>query len=74
VGVLAWSTLTTAIENGRLQAIVDWKSDVAPGPKDIGAHTVQLQDYLRATGTPRGALVYMTTGSVLWFDVAAEDG
>ena len=32
-----------AIENGRLQAIVDWKSDVAPGPKDIGAHTVQLQ-------------------------------
>jgi len=63
-----------AIENGRLQAIVDWKSDVAPGPKDVGAHTVQLQDYLRATGTPRGALVYMTTGSVLWFDVAADDG
>ena len=44
--------------------IVDRKSEVAPEPKDIGAHTVQLQDYLRATGAPRGALVYITMGSV----------
>ena len=63
-----------AVDNGRPQVILDWKSDVAPQPKDIAAHAVQLQDYLRATGTPRGALVYMTTGSVHWFDAAAADG
>jgi CRISPR-associated exonuclease Cas4 len=62
-----------AIDDGRPQVIVDWKSDVAPRPDDIAAHAAQLQGYLQATGAPRGALVYMTTGSVRWLDVAPAD-
>jgi len=29
-------------------------------------HAGQLEDYLRVTGAPRGALVYMTPGIVRW--------
>ncbi|MFM9848925.1 MAG: UvrD-helicase domain-containing protein [Hyphomicrobiaceae bacterium] len=61
-----------AIGDSRPEVIVDWKSDVAPRAEDIAAHAAQLQDYLRATGAPRGALVYMTTGSVRWLDLAPD--
>jgi CRISPR-associated exonuclease Cas4 len=57
-----------AIDGGQPQVIVDWKSDVAPRSEDVGTHAAQLQDYLRATGAPRGALVYMTTGVVHWVE------
>jgi ATP-dependent exoDNAse (exonuclease V) beta subunit len=62
-----------AIDDGRAQVIVDWKSDVAPRAEDIASHAAQLQDYLRATGAPRGVLVHMTTGSVYWLDVQSAD-
>lgn len=63
-----------AVQDNRPQVILDWKSDVAPRPEDIDAHAAQLQDYLRATGAPRGALVYMTTGLVHWLDAAPVNG
>ena len=62
------------IDDGGPQVILDWKSDVAPRPEDIGAHAAQLQDYLRATGAPRGVLVYMTPGLVHWLEVTPTAG
>lgn len=55
----------------RVEVVVDWKSDVDPSDADIHLHAGQLEDYLRATGAPRGALVYMTPGVVRW--VAGRD-
>jgi ATP-dependent exoDNAse (exonuclease V) beta subunit len=57
-----------AIDDGRPAVILDWKSDVAPRPEDIGAHAAQLRHYLLATGASRGAIVYMTTGAVHWLE------
>ena len=55
-----------AYGGGRAEVVVDWKSDVDPSDADIRLHSGQLEDYLRATGAPRGALVYMTPGLVRW--------
>jgi CRISPR-associated exonuclease Cas4 len=57
-----------AFENDRPTIVVDWKSDISPSDEDIANHSAQLSDYLRATGAPRGALVYMTTGAVRWVE------
>ena len=40
-------------------------SDIDPDKTDMRRHAHQLEDYLRATGTVRGALVYMTLGNEL---------
>jgi hypothetical protein len=48
------------------EVVVDWKSDVDPSDADIRLHAGQLEDYLRVTAAPRGALVYMTPGLVRW--------
>jgi ATP-dependent exoDNAse (exonuclease V) beta subunit len=55
-----------AVEDRKPQVVVDWKSDVGFTEKDVSQHVVQLRDYLTATGAPRGALVYMSTGLVRW--------
>lgn len=49
---------------GRIDAVLDWKSDVAPTEDDIRNHAGQIQDYLRVTGAASGVLVYMTSGTV----------
>ena len=51
---------------GGIALVVDWKSDVAPDGNDIRTHEEQLALYLSATGAPRGALVYLTSGIVRW--------
>jgi CRISPR-associated exonuclease Cas4 len=56
-----------AYDGDRAEVVVDWKSDVNPSDADIRFHGGQLEDYLRVTGAPRGALVYMTPGLVRWF-------
>ncbi len=56
----------------RAEVIVDWKSDVDPSDADIRLHAGKLEDYLRPTGAPRGALVYMTPGFVRWVAVGSE--
>jgi ATP-dependent exoDNAse (exonuclease V) beta subunit len=48
--------------------ILDWKSDVSPGPTDRASHARQLADYLAATGSSMGALIYMTLGEVVWIE------
>lgn len=55
-----------AYAGDRAEAVIDWKSDVDPSDADIRLHAGQLEDYLRETGAPRGALVYMTPGLVRW--------
>ncbi len=55
-----------AFEGGQPSVVLDWKSDVAPTERDMRDHARQLGDYLNAIGAPRGALVYMTSGTVRW--------
>jgi hypothetical protein len=54
------------LEDGRISAVFDWKSDVALSPQDRTGYLAQLSDYLAATGATRGAIVYMTLGEVVW--------
>ncbi|MEO8445298.1 MAG: UvrD-helicase domain-containing protein, partial [Gammaproteobacteria bacterium] len=49
---------------GRITAVIDWKSDVAPSATQRGKYQRQLQDYLRVTGAATGLLVYLTAGRV----------
>jgi ATP-dependent exoDNAse (exonuclease V) beta subunit len=54
------------IEDGRVTAVLDWKSDVAPSAQTRTSYLGQLSDYLASTGAERGAIVYMTFGEVVW--------
>ena len=56
------------LEEGRIDLVIDWKSDVAPNGDDILTHERQLGLYLAATGAARGALVYLTQGVVRWLN------
>lgn len=50
--------------------VFDWKSDVEPKEAEISTYRRQLAHYLRATGSTRGAIVYMTSGQVDWVRLA----
>ena len=54
-----------AYDNERPEIVVDWKSDIDPSERDMRERTGQMEEYLRATGAPRGALVYMTRAGVV---------
>jgi len=51
-------------ENGKIFAVVDWKSDVQPSPKVIDLYRMQVRDYLKATGAKTGVIVFLTSGQV----------
>lgn len=53
---------------GAIDAVVDWKSDVAPDESSIGHYRQQIADYRKQTNAKRALLVFMTTGRVV--DVA----
>ncbi|TCU63740.1 ATP-dependent exoDNAse (exonuclease V) beta subunit [Bradyrhizobium sp. R2.2-H] len=55
-------------DTGAIDAVVDWKSDVAPDASSIGHYRQQIADYRKQTKAKRGLLVFMTTGQVV--DVA----
>jgi CRISPR-associated exonuclease Cas4 len=57
-----------AVRDGRVSVVVDWKSDVAPSAEDIRAHAGQIRHYVAALNAARGALVYMTRGTVQWVE------
>lgn len=57
-----------AFANGTPQVVIDWKSDFEPSPAERAGHFAQLGDYLRAFGAPRGAVVYLTRGEVVWLE------
>lgn len=54
--------------SGAIDAVVDWKSDVAPDASSIGHYRQQIADYRKQTKAKRALLVFMTTGQVV--DVA----
>ena|SRR5258708_2714935 len=63
---LAGRVDAAVLEDGQASVLLDWKSDIAPTDEQVRLHAGQLQDYLRVTGAPRGALIYMTPGVVRW--------
>jgi ATP-dependent exoDNAse (exonuclease V) beta subunit len=63
---LAGRTDALAVDDNAILAVLDWKSDVAPSKQDQADYAAQLMEYMTAVGAPRGALVYMTLGSVTW--------
>jgi hypothetical protein len=60
-----------AIRDDKIDVAIDWKSDVSPTPTVRKSYVGQLRDYLDATGAPRGALVFLTLGEVVWVESAA---
>ncbi len=47
-------------------AVLDWKSDISPSRDDRSGHIAQLKDYIQTIGAPKGAIVYMSLGEVVW--------
>ena len=56
---LAWG------ENGKVEAIIDWKSDVEVLPDRVAQYLDQLRTYRDETGADRALLVFMTPSQVL---------
>jgi hypothetical protein len=57
-----------AVRDGRVSVVVGWKSDVAPTAENIRAHAGQIRHYMAALNAARGALIYMTSGTVQWVE------
>lgn len=75
-GYLAGRADAVSVVGGRVELVLDWKSDVAPRDHERLSYRGQLSDYLMATGANRGALVYMTLGEIEWIilgDTAAAE-
>jgi exodeoxyribonuclease-5 len=51
-------------EDGKPSAVIDWKSDVEPSGDSTTHYKAQVRSYLEMTGTPRGYVVFATTGAV----------
>jgi hypothetical protein len=71
VDLVAGRADALAIRDGKIDVAIDWKSDVNPTPTVRKSYVGQLRDYLDATGAPRGALVFITLGEVVWVESAA---
>lgn len=56
---LAWD------EDGKIEAIVDWKSDVEVLPDRVAHYLEQLRTYRRETGAKRALLIFLTPSKVL---------
>ena len=50
---------------GRIETVVDWKSDVAIDANRLNSHCVQLDVYRRHTGARNAWLVLMTSGTTI---------
>ncbi len=51
-------------DTGRIEAAIDWKSDIDPTPAQIDVYRSQIRDYLAATKAPLGLIVFLTSGRV----------
>ena len=54
------------VRDGRVLGVLDWKSDAVPSPETKSRYVAQVSDYLSITGAIAGAVVFMTTGELLW--------
>jgi ATP-dependent exoDNAse (exonuclease V) beta subunit len=61
-----------ATRDGRVEVAVDWKSDINPSSAVRSRYVAQLRDYLAATGSERGLLVFLSLGEVSWVDNPAS--
>ena len=50
---------------GEIDAVIDWKSDVAPTPEIVERYRAQVRAYLGALNFGRGLIVFVTTGQVI---------
>lgn len=55
-----------AVRGEERLAVLDWKSDISPSGEDRSNHIAQLNDYVETVGAPKGAIVYMSLGEVVW--------
>ncbi len=62
-----------SIVDGRVEAVLDWKSDLDPSSVERAAHASQIQSYLQVTGASRGALVYLSLGEIIWINRRQQD-
>ena len=51
-------------ERGRVEVVIDWKSDVDPAPGQIDVYRGQVRDYIAATGAQLGLVVFLTSNQV----------
>lgn len=51
-------------DEGAIDVVTDWKSDIDPSPAIIGQYRTQVGDYLRASGASFGLIVFMTSGRI----------
>lgn len=54
------------VREGRVLGVIDWKSDVMPSTDITSRYLAQVADYLAVTKAVAGAVVFMTTGEVMW--------
>jgi exodeoxyribonuclease-5 len=52
-------------DDGRVEAVIDWKSDVNPGEKELFLYRDQVRDYLTAVNGKRGFIVFLSSGHVV---------
>ena len=50
--------------DGKIEVVIDWKSDVSPSPVTRENYRRQVREYLHASCAERGLIVYMTLGQV----------
>lgn len=70
--LLAGRADALAVANNTVIAAFDWKSDISPSEEERLGHLAQLRAYLELTQAPRGALVYMSLGEVVWLQAASK--
>jgi ATP-dependent exoDNAse (exonuclease V) beta subunit len=54
------------VREGKVLGVLDWKSDVMPSTDAKSQYVAQVADYLAITGAVAGAVVFMTTGELMW--------
>ncbi|MER9946225.1 UvrD-helicase domain-containing protein [Mesorhizobium sp. M0092] len=54
------------VREGRVLGVLDWKSDVKPSLEVRSNYVSQLNEYVSVTGAVAGAVVFMTSGELIW--------
>jgi hypothetical protein len=52
-------------DQGGIDAVIDWKSDVNPSLEAIDHYRKQINEYRRTVGGKRALLVFMTRSSII---------
>jgi exodeoxyribonuclease-5 len=52
-------------DQGGIDAVIDWKSDVSPSPEAIDHYRKQINEYRRTVGAKRALLVFVTQSKVI---------